>query len=230
MLSAAAPTPLTEETEAAGLSRLQIPRALNPERGRSASFDLTRTVGPGSYTVTLFASQVRNPLHVEREIRYELANLSEPSVNAGVELLATLRPRPFSVTATYSYVRSRETIETGQRLDTPLTPRHSFGIVGMWEKEDVARIGLECYYTGWQRLEVNPYRLRSEPYVIIGALVERRFGHFRLFLNGENLTNVRQSKSDPLLRLSQGPDGRWTVDAWAPLDGRVVNGGVRLIF
>ena len=225
-----APTPLTEETEAAGLSRLQIPRALNPERGRSASFDLTRTVGPGSYTVTLFASQVRNPLHVEREIRYELANLSEPSVNAGVELLATLRPRPFSVTATYSYVRSRETIETGQRLDTPLTPRHSFGIVGMWEKEDVARIGLECYYTGWQRLEVNPYRLRSEPYVLIGALVERRFGHFRLFLNGENLTNVRQSKSDPLLRLSQGPDGRWTVDAWAPLDGRVVNGGVRLIF
>jgi hypothetical protein len=25
-------------------------------------------------------------------------------------------------------------------------------------------------------------------------------------------------------------DGRWTVDAWAPLDGRVVNGGVRVQF
>jgi len=25
-------------------------------------------------------------------------------------------------------------------------------------------------------------------------------------------------------------DGRWTVDAWAPLDGRVINGGVRFVF
>jgi len=203
---------------------------LRAERGRSASFDLTRAIGPGSYTVTLFASRIRDPLHVERETRYELTNLTEPSVNAGVELLATLRHRPFSVTATYSYVRSRETAATGQRLDTPLTPRHSFGIVGMWEKEDVARVGLECYYTGWQRLEVNPYRSRSEPYVVFGVLLERRFGHFRLFLNAENLTNVRQTRWDTLLRPSQGPDGRWTVDAWAPLDGRVVNGGLRLTF
>jgi outer membrane receptor for ferrienterochelin and colicins len=25
-------------------------------------------------------------------------------------------------------------------------------------------------------------------------------------------------------------DGRWTVDAWAPLDGRVINGGARFTF
>jgi hypothetical protein len=25
-------------------------------------------------------------------------------------------------------------------------------------------------------------------------------------------------------------DGRWTVDAWAPLDGRSVNGGLRVRF
>ena len=25
-------------------------------------------------------------------------------------------------------------------------------------------------------------------------------------------------------------DGRWTVDAWAPLDGRTWNGGLRLAF
>ena len=29
---------------------------------------------------------------------------------------------------------------------------------------------------------------------------------------------------------SRAPDGRWTVDAWAPLEGRVVNGGVRVRF
>jgi outer membrane receptor for ferrienterochelin and colicins len=44
-----APTPLTEETEAAGLSRLAIPKPLIAERGRSASFDLTRSIGPASF-------------------------------------------------------------------------------------------------------------------------------------------------------------------------------------
>ena len=41
-----APTPLTEETEAAGLTRLVIPQTLRAEKGRSASFDLTRSAGP----------------------------------------------------------------------------------------------------------------------------------------------------------------------------------------
>lgn len=100
----------------------------------------------------------------------------------------------------------------------------------MWEPEGVGRVGLEVYYTGRQRLEVNPYRRESRPYVIVGLLAERRFGRFRVFLNAENLTDVRQTRWDSLLRPTQGTDGRWTVDAWAPLDGRVFNGGLRLQF
>ena len=52
----------------------------------------------------------------------------------------------------------------------------------------------------------------------------------RLFINGENLTGVRQTRRDPILRPDRAIDGRWTVDAWAPLDGRVINGGVRVQF
>jgi len=74
-----APTPLTEETEAAGLSRLTIPVPLVAERGSSASVDLTKSVGPGSYTVTLFGSRVKHPIDVDRGARYELTNLSEPT-------------------------------------------------------------------------------------------------------------------------------------------------------
>ena len=59
---------------------------------------------------------------------------------------------------------------------------------------------------------------------------ERRFGPVRLFINGENLTDTRQTRYDSLLRPQRHVDGRWTVDAWAPLDGRVINGGVRLSF
>ncbi len=70
----------------------------------------------------------------------------------------------------------------------------------------------------------------ARAYVIVGVLGEKRFGRFRLFVNGENLTGVRQSHWDPLLRPTRNIDGRWTVDAWAPLEGRTINGGVRLDF
>jgi outer membrane receptor for ferrienterochelin and colicins len=224
-----APTPLTEETEAAGLSRLVIPKPLVAERGRSASFDLTRKIGPASYTVTLFDSSVINPINVDRVQSYELINLAQPTRNAGLEFLGTLRKAAFSATASYTYVHSRQ-FEFGQRVDTPLTPRHSFGLVGMWEKEKRGRIGIESYYTGHQRLEENPYLTESRAYVLFGFLAEHTFGRFRLFVNVENLTDVRQTRWNPLLRPAQGIDGRWTVDAWAPLDGRVINGGIRLKF
>jgi outer membrane receptor for ferrienterochelin and colicins len=223
------PSPLTEETEAAGLSRLTIPRPLRAEEGRSASLDLSRTDGPLSYTVTLFGSRVRHPIDVERSRGLVLTNLSEPTKNSGVELLATLRQEPYALTATYTYVRARES-DNGLRRDAPLTPRHSAGIVGMWEREEVGRVGVEFYYTGIQQLEENPFAERSRPYAILGLLAERQFGHLRLFINGENLTGVRQTDWDPLIRPNQAPDGRWTVDAWAPLEGRNVNGGVRLMF
>ena len=85
------------------------------------------------------------------------------------------------------------------RVESPLSPRHSIGLVGMWEREDVGRVGLEYYFTGAQRLDANPYRIRSKSYSILGLLAERQVGPVKLFLNGENLTGVRQTKFDPLV-------------------------------
>jgi iron complex outermembrane receptor protein len=224
-----ASTPLTDETEAAGLTRLEVERPLEAERGLSASFDITRTDGPFSYTATVFGSRISDPIHVDRSSSYVLRNLIEPTTNLGLELLGTFRREPFAVTTTYTYVQTRETVD-GVPQDVPQTPRHSAGVVGMWEVEDVGRVGVEWYYTGRQALEENPYRSTSEPYMIVGLLAERQFGRIRLFVNGENLTGVRQTKWDPLLRSTRAVDGRWTVDAWAPLEGRNVNGGLRVRF
>jgi iron complex outermembrane receptor protein len=143
--------------------------------------------------------------------------------------VATLKQAPFGLTATYTYVRSRE-YDGSLRLSSALTPRHSAGLVGMWEREEAGRVGVEWYYTGRQRLEENPFRGVSRPYMILGALAERPFGKLRLFINGENLTGVRQTRWDPLIRPQRAADGRWTVDAWAPLEGRNVNGGIRIHF
>jgi len=131
-------------------------------RGRAGRHDVGRTDGPVSYTLTLFASRIDDPVSVERENAYILRNLSQATTNVG--------------------------------------------------------------------LEANPYATVSEPYVVVGLLAERRLGRFRLFVNGENLTSVRQSRWEPLLRSSRGSDGRWTVDAWAPLEGRTINRGLRVGF
>jgi outer membrane receptor for ferrienterochelin and colicins len=223
------PTFLTEETEAAGLTRLAVPRPLRAERGRSASLDVTRTAGPASITLTLFASRVQNPIDIERGTALVLANLPEPTTNSGVELIGTVRRAPLALTGTYTFVDARES-DSGRRTAVALTPRHSAGVVGMLEAEDAGRLGIELYFTGGQRLEHNPFRAASRPYVIVGFLAERHFGHVRLFLNAENITNVRQTRWDPLLRRQRAADGRWTVDAWAPLEGRALNGGVRFVF
>jgi outer membrane receptor for ferrienterochelin and colicins len=224
-----APTPNTEETEAAGLSRLTIAGPLKPERGTNASIDLTRVAGPLSATVTGFYSRVVDPVEVERTDAYVLRNLVQPTTNAGVEAIAIWKTDDLSVVANYAYVRSRETIDEG-RVEAPLTPRQTVGLDGARVLGDVWRLGVEWYYTGPQRLEANPYRTESAAYSVFGVLASRRLGRALLFINGENLTNVKQTDWDPLLRPTRGIDGRWTVDAWAPLDGRVINGGVRISF
>ena len=224
-----APSPLTEATEAAGLSRLTIDGDLKAERGRSASIDVTRTHGPLSVTATWFLSRVNDPVGVDREEGLVLRTLEQPTKNHGVELLGTLRRAPFAVTGTYTYVHARE-FDAGAYRDAPLTPRHSAGVVAMVESEDTGRLGVEWYYTGRQALEDNPHRTVSEPYVIVGVLGELRRGPLAFFINGENLTGTRQTQWDRLARPSRAADGRWTVDAWAPLEGRTINGGVRVRF
>ena len=223
------PSAITEETEAAGLTRLTVAAPLGAERGVGGSFDLSHTRGAISYTATLFASRISHPIHTARSPGYAVANLDEALTTVGTEALIRFQKAPFVVTGSYMYARARETVDR-IREDVALTPRHSAGVVGMWEVEDRGRVGIEWYFTGRQRLDENPYRSVSRPYVVVGLLAERKLGRFRLFVNGENLTGVRQTRFDPMLLSERAADGRWTVDAWAPVEGRTVNGGLRLEF
>jgi outer membrane receptor for ferrienterochelin and colicins len=228
-----APTPFTEETEVIGLTPLVPLNNVSAERATSGSADLGGMLGPLELNATVFGSVVRSPVGV-REVpgsgsRVALVNVSGPTRTAGAELLMRWKPEPFHVTASYTFVRStEEDPETGDRRDVPLTPRHQAGLVTMWEQEDRARVGVEVYYTGPQALDDNPYRLTSKAYVHIGVMAERRFGRARVYINAENLLDYRQTRSDPLVLPARGLGGRWTVDVWGPLEGRVANLGLRL--
>jgi len=228
-----APTPFVEDTDETGLSRVAPLEGLEAERAWGGSVDVTRRVGALEVTGTVFASDVRHPVQlVERsDGRFVFVNAAGPTRTAGGEALGRYRSGSFLVIGSYAYVQSRELDEeSGVRREVPLTPRHYAAVDVMWEAEEWGRAGLELYYVGRQSLEDNPYRTQGVGQFIFGALVEKRFERFRLFVNAENLGNVRQTQYDPLVRPERHPDGRWTVDAWAPLDGRVVNGGIRVFF
>jgi len=228
-----APTPFTEETEETGLTRVLPLQGLVAERARGGSVDVTRTIGPMEITGTVFASRVASPLQ-ERAAGaglVALVNADGPTRSWGTEFLARYRTGDFTALFTHAWTRSTERDPDGPgRRDVPLTPGHTLSFNVMWEAEGRYRLGIESYYVGRQPLEDNPYRDRGRAHLLLGALVERRIGRARLFLNSENLLDVRQTKWDPLVLPQRLADGRWTVDAWAPLEGRVINGGVRVGF
>jgi iron complex outermembrane receptor protein len=230
-----APTPFTEETEAVGLSRLEPLKNVKPERAQSLSGDVGWSNSHLELNGTLFGSVIRHPVMLrqspEGSESIEIFNAGGPTRTAGSELLARLHGGNFTLAVTHTVVHSTEIDRSdSQRRRVPLTPKYTASIVGMWEKEGKGRIGLELFYTGRQRLEDNPYRSESVPYWVFGMLIERRFGPARLFVNAENLANIRQTRYDPLLGPRQNFDGAWTVDAWTLLEGRVINGGLRFNF
>ena len=132
---------------------------------------------------------------------------------------------------THAWTRSTELdLDAGARREVPLTPRHAASFNMIWEGERWGRLGIEAYYTGRQQLEDDPQRKSGRPYLLLGALAQRRFGKVSVFVNAENLLDMRQTSEEPVVLPARRPDGGWTVDAWAPLDGRVVNGGIRVVF
>ncbi|MEX2526555.1 MAG: TonB-dependent receptor [Gemmatimonadota bacterium] len=234
-----APTPFTEEIEAAGLSFLEPLEELRSERAQSGSLDVGRIFGSLELNVVLFGSRVTDAVQLvsmdgggpagTRGV--QVVNVPGETRTLGTELLARQRWDHISFTGSYVYVQATEPHPTARaRRDLPLTPRHTAGLVGMWEDHDRGLLGVEAYYTGRQPLDDNPFRQEGRPHVHLGVLGEMRRGDVSLFVNAENLLNVRQTRHDPLVRNHRAPDGRWTVDAWAPMEGFVVNGGVRIRF
>ena len=227
------PSPITELVESVALEDAYVYPPLGRERAWSGSLDVGRFVGPLEMNVTFFRSRVEHPL-IEGVTpgSIQIRNARQPLRAAGGELLARYRRPPLAITGTYAFTDATEPEPLSPNVVRPsvLVPRHTASLVTMLEEHDVGRAGLELHFTGEQPLEDNPYRDESRPYLVVGLLLERRFGRARVFVNGENLLDARQTRWDPLLRPERDAAGRWITDAWAPLDGRNVNGGVRFSF
>ncbi len=80
------------------------------------------------------------------------------------------------------------------------------------------KVGLEAFYFGNQFLEnVN----KTPDYWLLGASVQKTFGHFTIALNVENILDVRQTRYENIV--SGSPNNPIFNEIYAPLDGIVGN-------
>jgi iron complex outermembrane receptor protein len=231
------PSPFTEETEATGLGPLAPLEALEAERADSVSGDVTWTGGGFEITGTLFYSRIRDALTTVETGRIDfplaLVNAPGPTRTRGTEFIARYHAGELDVILSHMYLWSTEPdieVSSSPRREVPLNPRHTAGLDILWEIGP-ARTGIELFYTGRQALDDNPYRQSGAPYLLWGGLLDLALTErLRVFVNAENLGDVRQTRDEPLVRRSRDSAGRWTVDAWSPLEGRTLNAGLRVKF
>ncbi|WP_370476845.1 TonB-dependent receptor [Tamlana flava] len=105
----------------------------------------------------------------------------------------------------------------------PLVSTHRLNNVLMYEMEEKLKIGLEAYYFSPQKLNDGT---TGRQYWLFGFMVEKLWDNFSIFINFENFGDTRQTKFGTIFTGSIGnPVFR---DIYAPVDGFVVNGGIKI--
>ena len=233
-----APTPLTDETEGFGLSHIRS-TAHEAEHATGWSLDVTRAKGAVELRGSAYRTIVNHPLVLRlRGEELLLVNADDASRTQGIDFFARYSLRPLRFTATYSYIDATRPeigqiigedfqFDTTMRRVVPLNPRHALNLDVAHERENDRLIGLAAHFVGRQALADTAVKY-SDPYVTIDARFEKHVRRATVFVRGKNLIGVHQSQFIPLLRTASGPAGQWTNDVWAPLDGRVINAGLRL--
>lgn len=139
----------------------------------------------------------------------------------GMETNLRLIYRDFKLFVGYTYTDANTHFETKEWM--PLTARHRLNNVLMYEKENKWKIGAEAYYFSRQQLNDGTF---GKPYWITGLMIEKIWKALSVFINFENITDTRQTRFDTIYTGSiNNPLFR---DIYAPLDGFVVNGGLKL--
>ncbi len=111
----------------------------------------------------------------------------------------------------------------GNPTQFPLVAKHRLNNVLMYEIEDKLKIGLEAYYFSPQKLNDGAI---GKSYWITGLMAEKLWEKFSIFINFENFLDTRQTRFDSIYTGSiSNPNFR---DIYAPVDGFVVNGGLKI--
>lgn len=229
-----APTIFTEDSE-----RLQyqcvLPIDKNKNKlersyGVNIDFNYVTSFCEGDITFSVnqlfFYTYLDNPLLLQSAENglYRLNNITGNIDTKGGETNVKIGYKDFHLYLGYTFTDTHTT-ENSVKYENILTPKHRLNGILMYEVEDKWKIGLEAYYFSPQKLSEG---LKGKQYVVCGFMIEKIWERFSIYANFENFTDRRQTRFDTIYTGSiSNPVFR---DIYAPLDGFVMNGGIKLRF
>jgi len=179
----------------------------------------------GNFNTLVFYTKVYDPLNLlpDASGTFSFTQPVEYLDAKGIEVNTAWYWNDFKLFLGYTHTDVEEHWSSNV-LETVLVPEDRVNTVLVYEKEDDLRIGLEAYYFGQQALNDGT---RARDYWIFGLMMEKVFSdRYSLFLNFENFTDTQQTRYEQIYsgtRLNP-----MFNDIFAPLDGFVVNGGIKL--
>ncbi|MDR1454125.1 MAG: TonB-dependent receptor [Tannerella sp.] len=228
------PTIFTEESERLHFRNVQ---AVSSERNRlERSYGLHADVNYRtlireqvmfSINHLFFYTRLRHPLLLipQADDSYQFRNIDGHTDTRGIETNAKIGYSDFTLFLGYTLTDATVNNAAGDRYQNPLTPRHRLNAILMFEVEDKWKAGLEAYYNSRQSLSDGT---EGEACWVFGAMAERIWEHFSVYANFENFTDTRQTRFGSIY--SGSIASPVFKDIYAPLDGFVVNMGLKLKF
>ena len=199
----------------------------NNERSAGANFDLNYRTRLGKLSVSLnqlfFYTRLKHPLILSTNNNaYEFINAPGHIDTRGLETNLKFTLASFKLFVGYTYADVNTHYDAVESW-APLTSRHRLNNVLMYEQEGKLKLGLEAYYFSRQKLNDGAI---GKPYWVTGFMAEKLWKKFSVFINFENFTDTRQTRFDTIYTGTiSNPVFR---DIYAPVDGFVVNGGIKL--
>lgn len=224
------PTIFTEESE-----RLQYQNVmpidnkinkLEKSYGANADINYRTYIGEDwSFSINqlFFYTYLDNPLLLENPSAnlYQFVNSPGYIHTKGTETNIKIGYDDLKLFLGYTYTDARLN-QNGMTVESPLTPKHRINSILMYEIEDKWKVGLEAYYFSPQKLNNGT---TDKGYFITGFMAEKIWERFSLYINFENFLDTRQTRfgsiytgtiTNPVFK-----------DIYAPLDGFVINGGIK---
>jgi iron complex outermembrane receptor protein len=197
--------------------------------GLNADINYKTRFGNGEWSFSLnhlfFYTRINDPLILlENGSEYEFTTLSGHMDSKGMETNLKLGYGDFKLFLGYTFTEAY--MHDGDlKAANFLTPKHRINSVLLYEVEEKWKIGLEGYYFDEQQLSDG---LTGRSYWIMGFMAEKLWEKFSIYLNFENFLDSRQTKFDTIYT---GPitDPAFR-DIYAPVDGFVINGGLKFRF
>lgn len=155
---------------------------------------------------------------------FRMVNIDGHTDTKGLETNVKLRYEDFHLFLGYTFT-DVSTKDGEISFENILTPKHRFNAVLMYEVEDKWMVGLESYYFSKQKLGDGT---TGRDYWVCGFMAEKIWERFSIYANFENFTDRRQTRFDTIhTGTITNPVFR---DIYAPLDGFVMNAGIKIRF